>query len=828
MGRQDSPLPLLKGCDEVVPSELHAIGRKSWRKDGIAKVTGAEKYAPDISLPRMWHARVLRSPYAHAKVTRVNTAAAEALGAVCLTFSDIPKIKYNERIVSTPPHLYRDRYVLADKVRHVGEPVAAVAAPNEALAEKALRLITVEYEPLQAMMTAQAAMRPGAASIHDSVVLGDEEITIENNIGVIRSVVVGDSEAGFAQADLALEREYVTNAIYHAQMETKSVLCEPASDGSITVWASTQSIHNVRILLGELFGLPLHKVNVARIALGGTFGSSIQVNSIVPICVGLALKARRAVKLVSTREEDMHSQVRYPTNIRLKLGLTQDGALVAGRMRAVVEIGAHNIQAFPFLGVLAGFWASLYRLPNMDYEGIAVYTNRTPACAMQGFGGPQVHFAVESLMDEAADELGMDPVELKLKNYVGLGGTFWGHGPNVQSVIQSDGVPQLLRLGCERIEWDKRPQPRSQRGRFRRGVGMARGFHTSGVGHPRATGAEMIDYSGAIVKVNEDGSVDVIQSLMDHGGGTLDAIAKIVAQELGVPLANVGISPVDTRTTVYDVTTHATRGVYAGGSAAQKAARTVKGKLLDYGARVLDVLPESLVIEPDEKSGQGLIYCTNMPDRRITVGALAKLCHVNSWCTIAAVESVRQVSAPPAYVVYFVEVEVDIYTGEVRTRRVTIGADCGTVVNPDLAIGQLTGGLSKGMGYALVEDNRWDSDTGELLSRGLWMDAKTPSVTESPALANVFIDFADTYEPTGPFGAKGLGEASLNPCAPAYANAIHNALGIRFYELPITSENILAALSNTETGSDSESVDASVGMDRLTTPISRTNPSGRA
>lgn len=771
---------------------FHSVGKAAWRKDGVAKVTGAEPYASDVTVLRMWHTRILRSPYAHARVVRIDTSGAEALGAVCLTFADVPKVKYNERIVSTPPHLYRDRYVLADKARHVGEAIAAAAAPTEALAERALRAIRVEYEMLETITDPEQAMRPGAEPIHTGVRLGDTEIPIENNVAVRRTIELGDVERGFAEADLIVEREFTTSRIYHAQMEPKSVVCRPEPDGGITVWPTTQSIHNVRQLLGEIFDIPLHKVNVKRVAIGGTFGSSIQMNSVIPICVGLALKACRPVKLVSTREEDMYDHVRYQARIWLKLGVRRDGTLVAGHMRALADIGAHNTQAFPLLGVLAGWWASLYKLPAMKFEGTAVYTNKTPSCAMQGFGNPQVTFATESLMDEIAHELGMDPIDFKLKNYVGLGGTFWGQGPTVQSIVRSDGVPQLLRVGAERIGWKDRPRPGSQTGRYRRGIGMARGFHTSGAGAPKP--GEVIDYSGALVKVNEDGSVDVVHAMMDHGGGTLDAIAKIVAEELGVPLSRVGISPADTLTTVYDVVTHATRGVYTGGGAAHKAAKKVKVLLLSYAARVLGLEADALVIEPDEELGQGVICCPSVPDRRITVGALAKLCQTNSWGSIAAVESLRQVNCPPAYVTYFVELEVDTETGQVTTRRVAIGSDCGTVVNPDLAVGQLEGGLSKGMGYALIEDNQWDPRTGQLLSRGYWVDGKTPAISESPLLGDIETYFADTYEPSGPFGAKGIGEAATNPCAAAYANALYNALGIRFRELPITPERILAAL----------------------------------
>jgi xanthine dehydrogenase molybdenum-binding subunit len=773
-------------------SAMTAIGRSTPRLDGAAKVTGAEVYASDVTVPRMWHARVLRSPHAHARIESIDTSGAEALGAVCLTFADVPKVKYNERIVSTPPYLYRDRYVLADKARHVGEAIAAVAAPTEALAERALRALKVEYDVLEPLVEPARAMRPGAEPIHATVRLADADVPIEGNIAVARTIELGDVAAGFAAADLVIEREYVTSRIYHAQMETKSVVCQPEPDGGITVWPTTQSIHNTRQLLGEIYGLPLHKVNVKRVAIGGTFGSSIQMNSVIPICVGLALKARRPVKLVSTREEDMYDHVRYGTTITLKLGATRDGRLTAGHMRVLADIGGHNIQAYPLLSVMAGWWASLYRLPAMRYEGRAVYTNKTPSCAMQGFGNPQVSFAVESLMDELAEALGMDAIDFKLENYVGLGGTFWGQGPSVQSIIRSDGVPELLRVGAEKIGWRARPAPGAQTGRYRRGIGMARGFHTSSAGAPKP--GEVIDYSGALVKVNEDGSVDVVHAMMDHGGGTLEAIAKIVAEELGVPADRVGVSPADTRSTVYDVVTHATRGVYAGGGAALRAARKAKAILLDYATRVLGIEADALVIEPDAELGQGVIHCPAVPDRRITVGALAKLCQTNSWGSIAAVESFRPVHCPPAFVTYFIDLEVDTETGMVTTRRAAIGSDCGTVVNPDLAIGQLVGGLSKGTGYALIEDAQWNAETGELASKGFWVDGKVPAMSESPPLDGIDTFFANTWEPTGPFGAKGIGEAATNPCAAAYANALANALGIRLRELPITPEKIVAAL----------------------------------
>jgi xanthine dehydrogenase molybdenum-binding subunit len=298
-----------------------------------------------------------------------------------------------------------------------------------------------------------------------------------------------------------------------------------------------------------------------------------------------------------------------------------------------------------------------------------------------------------------------------------------------------------------------------------------------------------------MVKINQDGSVDIVSAVMDHGGGTLEAIAKLVSEALGVPLDKVNVSPAGTRTTVYDVVTHATRGVYAGGGAVLKATQKVKEDLFQTAAHYLNVQPEALTVRMDENLGQGVVYAPAIPDRKMTIGEIATRCWTESWKTIASVESYRPVNCPPAYVSVFVEVEVDTWTGHVDTVRAVMGSDCGTVINPDLAAGQLEGGLSKGAGFALYENNQWDAQ-GQLLSRGYMVDSKVPGIGESPCLGGIQTHFADTYEPSGPFGAKGIGEAATNPVAGAYANAICNAIGVRIYELPITPEKILAALNS--------------------------------
>lgn len=768
------------------------VGNVLPRKDGVAKVCGREVYPSDVIVPGMMHAVVLRSPHPHAEIRSIDVSGAEAMGAVCLTYQDVPQVLYNERIVSIPEKTYRDRTVLPKRIRHVGEAIVAVAAESEELAFQAMKKVKIEYDLLPAVLDAEDALKPGAPSLYEKIYLGEDEIVPLSNIACQRDITVGNPEQGFAEADYIIEREYKCPRVYHNQLETKSAVCVPEPNGGITVWATTQTIHNVRQLLGHLYGIPLSKVNVKKTAIGGSFGSGIQMNSIIPICVGLALKAKRPVKLVSTREDDIYDHTKYPAQFKLRVGVKKDGHMTAADFEAVVDIGAHQVQAYPLLGCMAGWYASLYKWRNFRFHGKAVYTNKVPACAMQGYGNPQVNFAVESHMDIIAEECGFDPIELRLKNYVGLGDEFWGQGPTVKSIIRSCGVEEMLLKGAELIDWGSRKKPAEKSGHIRRGIGVARGFHTSGTGGPKP--GEVIDFSSATIKINEDGTVDVLTPVMDLGGGTGEAAVKIVAEVLCLPYDKVDLSSVDTKTTGYDVCTHATRGVYCGCGAVLHVAKQVKVKLLEMAARIFEDSPENLTLAYDEQTRETVIYPTGLPQNRLTIGEVAKTAQIKNWGTIAATDSYRQKNCPPCFVTHFIEVEVDTRTGIVTIPRAVLLSDSGTPINPDLVAGQLVGSLSRGMGYALIEETEHDPVTGKLKCGGFVTDNKLPTTCEMPTSDNIKVYFANTYEPTGPFGAKGIGEAALNSAASAISNAIYNAIGIRFYRLPITPEMVLEAL----------------------------------
>ena len=772
------------------------LGKDTQRQDGIAKVTGREKYASDIVLPQMLHARILKSPYPHAKVKSIDVSGVTGDGVTTLVPEEVPDLLFCPRLVSIPSSTYKDWKVLADNPRFVGEAIAAVAAESEEEAQAALEQIKVEYEQLPSVFDALESMKDGAVPIHTDIELADDQIKIENNIACSLDIEEGDVETGFAHCDHIIEHTYRTNRRYHTQMETKSVVVRPEADGGVTIWSTTQTLHNTRILLHEIFGIPMGKIRIIKVPLGGSFGSSIQVNPPIPIAVAMALKTQQPVKLSYTREEDIHDHSSYQMIFNLKLGAKADGTLHAGHLDAWLDIGGHQIQAYPLLGCVVGWWVSLYKLPHKSYHGKAVYTNKVPACAFRGYGNPQITWVVETMMDELAHKIGMDPVDFRLKNYIGLGDLFWGQGPSVKSIIESCGVEEILKTGAELSGWYERPKAEDQTGRYRRGIGMGRGYHTSSAGAP--VPSSVVDFGGAMLKLNEDGTFDYISALMDHGGGTMDANAKLIAEEISVPFNMVNIVDADTGTTVYDVCTHASRGIYSGGGAALKVAGQVKEKIRQAAARSLDAYSHALRFKWCDERKQAVVYAEGIEGKEITLKELAYEMRHKNLGTIAAIDSYRQPACPPHFTGYFVEVEVDTWTGKVRLVKVIAGADIGTVINPKLAMGQVHGGFSQGWSMTVNEDTPYDTKSGDLWNRGFMADYKIPTPLDMPDLDDFYVFFADTYEPTGPYGAKGIGEGALNPVAGSIANAIQNALGVQFFELPITKDKILKALKEKE------------------------------
>ncbi|MEW6266717.1 MAG: molybdopterin cofactor-binding domain-containing protein [Thermodesulfobacteriota bacterium] len=768
------------------------LGRRLEKTEAVQKATGELKYCGDLSFPNTLHVKILRSPHAQAYVRHVDLSRTKRLKGVraAIAHADVPQILTMHQFLHVPAYMHFDSYLLEEKVRHHGDRVAAVAAVSPDLAEEALELIDVEYEPLPAVLDLEEAGRPGAPVVHDQARRGDRVIAIENNIVDQRDIAIGDVETGFRQADLVVENVFRTSRPNNAPLERTVVTCVPGPGGRLDVFGTTQGIHAMRMNIASSLGLPLSKINCHRLFLGGSFGAHIHTGWIEPICAFLALQTGRPVRGEKTREEMFFACGRHPMRLKVKTGVRKDGLLTAQEIDIVDDTGAYAVSGGSKMALAAGFCLSMYKCPNMKITGRTVYTNTPPLTAMRGAGNPQVHFAIESQMDIIAEELGLDPIELRLKNHITVGDTFYGQGPDVVCEVKSCGTEALLRLGAERINWAARGRHETDRPWLRRGLGVARGFHTSGAGSPQPS-KFIMDYSGAMVKMNEDGTAMVLNAAADAGGGNISAYQSMVAEELGLDYQDVIVLPGDTDTTLFDVPTHASRGTYGAGLAVRKAAAKVRETILDWASNLLEVSAGDLVAEG------GRILVRGSPARSVSIEEVVKAAQFNGWGSAAAEASLRPEACPPHFIACLVEVAVDVRTGQVQVPRAVSGADVGTPINLNNVEGQMVGGMHMGLGYALLEDTRFDPETGRVLNPD-FHDYKMLTARDMPEVETIL---ADTFEPSGPFGAKGVGEGVTNPVAAAVANAVYNAVGIRIKELPLTAEKILRALKEKEAAS---------------------------
>ena len=769
------------------------IGKNHPRVDVEEKASGMYEFVGDLSLPRMLHAKVLRSPHAHALVKNIDTSRAQALPGVraVLTHADVSaKLVHRINGISPSEPGTMDAHILERKARYVGDRVAAVAATTPEIAEEALGLIKVEYEELPAVFDIEKAMKPGAPQVHDVVWFGESEIPVANNMTqLVRPYMSsGDVEKGFDQADVIVESEFKTGFPHNSPLGRPACICRPLPGGKLEVWNHTQSIHASRINLSNTLGIPLGKIKVHKRSFGGAFGLYISLRLTDPICAALALKAGLPVKLEESREEMFLDGGRHPAVLKLKMGAKKDGILTAMDMWVADGIGAYGpIPDICFL--MSGFLMSKYRCPNKRFDGRTVYTNTPPLCAMRGAGNPQVHFAVESQMDILAEKLGIDPMELRLKNNPREGDEFIGQGPGVTCIIKSCGLEEITKEGARRIGWENRKStvPYEDRPWIRRGLGMATGFHTSGCGSSEPN-TYMLDYSGAIVKMNEDGTACLTLAAADFGSGNITSIAAIVAEELGIHYEDVIVTQADTENSLYEHWVHASRSVYSIGSAAKAASLNAKQVVLDWASMVLDVPSDQLDIK-DRR-----VFFIKDPSVETGIREVLEYAQSQFLGTAIGTASRRATACPPHFVSTFVEVDVDTKTGEVKVVRVFHGADVGTPINPGIVRGQLIGGLHMGLGYALTENVVYDPNDGHVLNPN-FRDYKLMTPLDMPEVETFL---ADTYEPTGPFGAKGVGEGSTNTVAPAVYNAVYNAVGARVFTMPLTPDKVLRALREKE------------------------------
>ncbi len=755
------------------PSAYNVVGKSLPRTDALEKVTGRAQYAYDMRLPAMVYGEILRSPYPHARIVRIDSSGADALPGVLAVYTqkDMPQTKYGAFV--------QDETALADEVvRYVGEGVAAVIALDEQTALRGIEAIEVDYELLPAVEDPEEAMAEGAPAVHAGV---------ERNVVAHNRVAAGDIDAGFAAADHVFEDRFVTSRQCHACMEPHALVADYDASGRVTIHISSQSTFFDRFGLMGVFGLPANKIRIIAPYLGGGFGSKSETHSIYVVAIQASMNLGRPVKMFHSRAEEFtSSRTRHPEIIYMKTGVKDDGTITARSARVILDNGAYTSYGPGVSLTQSMLGGAVYRIPAYRYDGYTVYTNNPFGGAFRGFGSPQFTFAAESHTDMIAERLGMDAVEFRLKNLSRPGDKAIS-GPTLTSC----GIVECLEKAAEAIGWREKvanPQPG-------RGVGVACGTHfTSGKFHPNVNA----DFCAAGVKVNEDGSVSLMIGATEMGtGAATTATAQICAEELGVDLDDVDVITSDSETIPADFGTYGSRVTTLAGNAVRDACRQVREQLFRVGAEQLDAEPGELEL------GRKKVYVKSEPGRAVDLATVVQSsifrdrdgrqimaqAHYDAPCDLPDPETgVGDFAMSYSFGCHAVEVEVDEETGSVRVVDFVAATDCGNLINPALAESQVEGGVAQGIGFGLMED--LVCEHGQVLNPS-FATYKIPTTTEMPPIRSLWVE---TNDPRGPYGAKGLGEMGLVPTAPAIANAVYQATGARVQQIPLFPERVLAAI----------------------------------
>ncbi|MDQ3167923.1 MAG: xanthine dehydrogenase family protein molybdopterin-binding subunit [Chloroflexota bacterium] len=731
---------------------LRIVGTPRTRLEGIEKVTGSAQYAYDVRLAGQLYAGILRSPHPHARLTRVDTSAAAALPGVhaVISLADAPDIDW-----------YDDSKLFDPTLRFAGDEVAAVAAEDEDIVADALRLVVAEYEPLPFAIDIVAALAPGATPIHEG-----------GNVESEKTYERGDVEAGLRAADVTFDRVLTTQTAIHHSLEPHG--CTVAWEGEgVTVWESTQSIFDVRQQVAEKLGLGESQVRVIKQHMGGGFGSKQIVWKQTVIAALLAKRSGRPVQLMLDREgESLAVGNRNPTRQRLRLGATADGTLTAIDVTIHQAIGAHSAGGEG--SNTAGLYQTLYACPNVRTSQTGVYTNTGPAVAFRAPGYVEAAFALETGMDDLARQLGMDPLALRLTNYTG------DDQSKEMPFSQPDGLRACYEKATVAFGWGETIEQPAESHR-RRGVGIAAHHWVGGAGDPPGY---------AWVKLNPDGRADIITGTQDIGTGTRTGLAMVAAEELGFTLDQVTFHLGDTALGPYAPVSSGSATMATIGPAIRAAAAEAKAELLAAAAAFLEEAVEHLSVR------DGLIRVAGEPEDRATpVAAVTGSMSPHMIQTQGARGGNPEDVSIQTFGVQCAEVEVDTRTGEVTVLRVVAAHDCGRIINPTTVDSQVIGGVTQGIGFALTEERVVDAATGIVLNANL-EEYKVPTVSDIPGIQNVHVGIPDLK--ANPTGSKGIGEPPLIPTAPAIANAVFDAVGVRFYDLPLSRSRVVDALAARE------------------------------
>jgi putative selenate reductase molybdopterin-binding subunit len=766
--------------DTRTSTDLSIVGKPERKVDAVKLVTGKPAFVDDIELRDMLHGRLLTSPHAHAIIRDIDASEARALPGVqaVLTYKDVPRVPYTTAGQSWPEPGPHDQYCLDYMVRFVGDRVAAVAAETPELAEQALSLIKVDYEVRPALLDPRQSTSPSAPRIHPE----PESYRIHDasrNVAAHLHAEVGNVERGFAESDLVVEGEYIVPQVQQTPIENHIVITYWDEDDRLVVRTSTQVPYHVRRIISPVIGLSPRRIRVVKPRIGGGFGVKQEV-LLEDICALLTMATDRPVKLEFSRAEEFRSsRSRHPQILRMKTGVKRDGTIIANQMTLIANTGAYGTHSLTVQSNTGSKTLPLYPCPNIRFEAEVVYTNLPPAGAFRGYGVPQGFFALESHIDEIARQLGIDALALRRKNWLKEGdenplAQALGEGKEgYAQIIESCGLPQCLQIVEEKLNWQEK-RGKSGTGRFRRGVGVALAMH--------GTAIPGLDMGGASIKLNDDGSFNVLVGATDIGTGSDTVIAQIAAEVLGVRMEDIVIHSSDTDFAPFDTGAYASSTTYISGGATKKAAEQVRMQILEVAGRMLKANPASLTIN------NRIITAPSGQTVTVSQVALHSL-HVENQQQIMSTASWMSYNSPPPFAAQGAEVEVDTETGVVRVVKAISAVDAGRVINPIMAEGQIEGGSTQALGYGVCEEMVYDQQ-GALLTTN-FSDYRIYSAVDMPQMESYLVE---THDPFGPFGVKAIAEIPIDGMAPAVANAVADAIGIRINQIPLTPERVLRAI----------------------------------
>lgn len=754
------------------------IGKPVTRVDALEKVSGTAVFGPDVKLAGMLYAKALRSPYAHARIVSINVDAVRKLPGVraVVVGADMPDVLGGESMKDMP-------FLALGKVRYMGEPVAAVAAEDEATALKAIELIEVVYDELPVVVDALAAIQKDAPLIHEGLEhyehIGVVKPVPNSNTVTVNEYRKGDVGQGFRESDYVFEDDFRSHTVHHAPLEPHSAVAQVDVNGRIVVWGPNDSPHRLRKDLADSLHMRLDRIRVISTYVGGGFGGKGGLKA-EPIAVALALKANhRPVKVVFTREEVFQGTlVRHATVIHIKSGVKRDGTLMAREVKVIWDTGAYAEKGPTVCSQATAAAAGPYCIPHVRLIGYCVYTNKVMAGAYRGYGTPQIAWAHESQMDIIARKLGLDPLELRLRNVLREGDI----NP-VGNVVHSVGVESCLRQVAEAVGWGERERHPmvTEKGRYR-GFGIACGTKNT----KTPSGSE------AVLYLSQDGSLSIVTASVEVGQGVRTILTQIACGVLGIPMDGVNFSEPDTDSTPFDASTTSSRTTFHMGNAVKLAAEDLKQQLAQLAASVFGCEVGQVAVDG------GKVWIASQPDRSLTYqealqkqyGAGASV--MGRGFYYPKTEQGKALHTSPSlfwmYGAHAAQVEVDPRTGHVEVTRLAAAADTGRPINPVNCLQQIEGGALHAIGTTLLEELIVD-DRGRMLNPN-FHDYKIPTAMDAP---EILASLVEAPHKDGPFGAKGIGEIVTTSVLPAIGNAIEDAVGIRIRDLPITSEKLWRA-----------------------------------